>query len=59
MEADVFLFDKSSQKHRYYVGALDRLLREMHGIDNFFLGKDVFMADDYGQCLPIVEKQAR
>ena len=43
MEADVFVFDESSQKHRYYVEAFDRILRELHGIDKPFGGKDVIM----------------
>ena len=59
MESDVFVIDESSQKHRYYVEALDRLLRELHGINKPFGGKDVIMRSDYGQCFPIVEKASQ
>ena len=55
MEADVFVFYDSSQKHRYYAEALDLLLRKLHGIDKPFGGKDVIIGGDYGQRLPIVE----
>ena len=59
MEANVFVFDESSQKHRYYDEAPDRLLRELHGTDKPFGGKYVIMRGDYGQCLPIVEKASQ
>ena len=39
MEADVFVSDESSQKHRYYDEALDLILRELHGVDKPFGGK--------------------
>ena len=56
MEADVFVFDESSQKHRYYLEAFDRLLRELADKTKVFGGKHVIMGSGYGQCLPIVEK---
>ena len=56
MEGNSFVFDKSSKKHGYYAEALDRLLRELYGIDENIGGKDFIMGGDYGQCLPIVEK---
>ena len=56
MESDMFVFDESSQKDRYYVGALDCLLRESHGIDKPFGGKHVIMGGEYEQCLPIEVK---
>ena len=59
MEADVFVFDESSQQHRYYVKALDRLLREFHEIDKHFGAKDVITGCEYGQFLPIVEKTSQ
>ena len=33
MEADVFVFDESSQKHKWYLEAFHRLLRELTRID--------------------------
>ena len=59
MEAEVFVFDESSQKHRYYDEALGHLLREFHGIDKAFGGKDFIMVGDYGQCFSIVEKESQ
>ena len=56
MEADVFVFDESSQKHKWYLEAFDRLLRELTRIDLPFGKKHVVMGSDYGQCLPIVER---
>ena len=56
MEADVFVFDESIQKHKYYLEAFDRLLRELTRIDLPFGEKHVVMGSDYGQCLQIVEK---
>ena len=56
MEADVFVFDESSQKHKWYLEAFDRLLRELTRIDLPFGKKHVVMGSDYGQWLPIVEK---
>ena len=59
MEANVFAFDESSQKQRYYDEALDCLLRELHGTDKPFGGKYVIMGGDYGQCFPIVENASQ
>ena len=33
MEDNLFVFDESSQNHRYYLETLDHLLREFHGIN--------------------------
>ena len=59
MEAYVLVFDESSQKHRCYTKALDQLLRELHGIDKPFGGKDVIMGGDLGQCLQILGKASQ
>ena len=56
MEAYVFVFDESSQKHKWYLEAFDRLLRELTRIDLPFGKKHVVMGSDYEQCLPIVER---
>ena len=55
-QTDVFVFDDSSQNHRYYDEAIDPLLRELHGTDKHFGQKDVNMGGEYGKFLPIVEK---
>ena len=59
MEVDVFVFDESSQKHKYYLEAFDRLLIQLTGINLPYGEKHVVMGNDYGQCLPIVEKKVR
>ena len=42
MEADVFVFDESSQKHKWYLEAFDRLLRELTRI-NLPFGKNMWL----------------
>ena len=58
-EAALIIWDEASMIHRHMLEAVDRLLRDITGIDKPFGGKTILLAGDFRQVLPIVYRGTR
>ena len=53
--AKLIVWDEATASHRANVDAVDRMLRDVTGVDRLFGGKVVVLGGDFKQCLPVVK----
>ncbi|KAK9163212.1 hypothetical protein Syun_004114 [Stephania yunnanensis] len=57
--ASLIIWDEATMAHRHALEALDRTLRDITDIDDFFGGKNIVLGGDFRQVLPVVPNGTR
>uniref|UniRef100_A0AC34GM24 ATP-dependent DNA helicase n=1 Tax=Panagrolaimus sp. ES5 TaxID=591445 RepID=A0AC34GM24_9BILA len=59
LETDVFIWDEAPMAPRYALEIMDRVLRDLTGVDEDFGGKVLLLGGDFRQLLPVRKNGTR